>query len=402
MTQFKAASDWSAGANNLASKDRLPKNAVRHAVNVDPLPGGTFASRAGYEPIYAGTNVRGVLALGDKLLIADGADLVEFNTQTDTSRVIRAIAATGAFVGTVMNDVLYLSTENETLEYDGATVKTWGTPDVFNQPVVAAVAGGLLAGHYQVAMTYTDQWGREGGTDQPVVLYVPDNGGVQITVGPIPLGCVANVYMGAINGSTLFLQGTRTTAGVVTVATLRDDTTQCETVLLRAPQPSTRMATHNGVILMAKGGTLSMTRPMQPHLVSRARGFVQYADDIGDVMSDGVAVFVSADKCYALTNVETDGIEQATVLEFPAIAGTSTQLPDGRVAWMTRYGQAISKNGDLELPNRQTFAPSPAASGAAGVIDTNGNQLIVTTTRGTQAGNQLAATDFYIGEILNP
>ena len=91
MTQFKAASDWSAGANNLASKDRLPKNAVRHAVNVDPLPGGTFASRAGYEPIYAGTNVRGVLALGDKLLIADGADLVEFNTQTDTSRVIRAI-----------------------------------------------------------------------------------------------------------------------------------------------------------------------------------------------------------------------------------------------------------------------------------------------------------------------
>ena len=51
MTQFKAASDWSAGANNLASKDRLPKNAVRHAVNVDPLPGGTFASRAGYEPI---------------------------------------------------------------------------------------------------------------------------------------------------------------------------------------------------------------------------------------------------------------------------------------------------------------------------------------------------------------
>lgn len=402
MTQFSEANDWSAGANNLASKGRLPKGSVRHAVNVDPLPGGTLASRAGYEPIYTGTNVRGVLALGDKLLIADGANLVEFNTQNDTSRVVRTIAPTGAFVGTVMNDVLYLSTENETLEYDGSSVKAWGTPDVFNQPVVAAVAGGLLAGHYQVAMTYTDQWGREGGTDKPVVLYVPDNGGVQVTVGAIPAGCVANIYMGAVNGSTLFLQGTRTAAGIVTISTMRDDTTQCETVLLRAPQPATRMATHNGVVLMAKGGTLSMTRPMQPHLVSRARGFVQYADDIGDVMSDGVAVFVSADKCYALTNVETDGIEQATVLEFPAIAGTSTQLPDGRVAWMTRYGQAISKNGDLELPNRQTFAPSPAASGAAGVIDTNGNQLIVTTTRGTQAGNQLAATDFYIGEILNP
>ena len=402
MTKVKKADNWVAGANNVAEKDRLPKNSVRHAVNVDPLPGGTFASRAGYEPVYVGTDVRGVLALGSKLLIADGANLVEFNTQNDTSRVVRTIAATGVFVGTVMNDVLYISTENETLEYDGTTVKTWGTPDVFNQPVVAAVAGGLLAGHYQVAMTYTDQWGREGGTDKPVVLYAPDNGGVAVTVGSIPAGCVANVYMGAINGSTLFLQGTRTTAGVITVSTMRDDTAQCETILLRAPQPATRMATHNGVVLMAKGGTLSMTRPMQPHLVSRARGFVQYADDIGDLMSNGAAVFVSADKCYALTNIETDGIEQSTVLEFPAIAGTSTQLPDGRVAWMTRYGQAISNNGDLELPNRQTFAPSPAASGAAGVIDTNGNQLIVTTTRGTKAGNQLAATDFYIGEILNP
>lgn len=35
MTQFQGANDWSAGANNLASKDRLPKAAVRHAVNVD-------------------------------------------------------------------------------------------------------------------------------------------------------------------------------------------------------------------------------------------------------------------------------------------------------------------------------------------------------------------------------
>lgn len=402
MTQFTTANDWSAGANNLASKDRLPKTSVRHAVNVDPLPGGTLASRAGYESVYTGVAVRGVLALGDKLLIADGADMVEFNTQTNTSRVVRAIAPTGVFVGTVMNDALYLSTENETLEYDGATVKVWGTPDVFNQPVVAAVAGGLLEGHYQVALTYTDQWGREGGTDRPVVLYVPTNGGVEVTVGAIPAGCVANVYMGAVNGSTLFLQGTRTTAGVMAVTVMRDDTTQCETVLLRAPQPATRMATHNGVILMAKGGTLYMTRPMQPHLVSRARGFIQYPDDIGDVMSDGVTVFVSADKSYALTNIETDGIEQTTVLEFPAIAGTSTQLPDGRVAWMTRYGQAISKGNSLELPNRPNFAPSPAVSGVAGVIDTNGNQLIVTTTRGTQAGNQLAATDFYIGEILNP
>jgi len=402
MTQFQKADNWAAGANNIAEKDRLPKGAMRHAVNVDPLPGGTLSARAGYEPVYVGTAVRGVLAIKDKLLIADGANLVAFDTLTNSSAIIRTIAPAGVFVGTVMNDVLYFCTETETLEYDGATVRAWGTPDVFNQPAVSVIGGALEPGHYQVAMTYTDQWGREGGTDKPVIISVPVSGGVRIQVPSIPSGCIANLYMGAVNGSTLFLQGTRTTAGAVDVAVLRDDTAQCETTLLRAPQPASALWTHNGVILAAIGRVLTMTRPMQPHLISRASGFVQYPADIGCLMSDGVTAFVSADKCYALTNVETGGIEQAAVLEFPAIAGTSTQLPDGRVAWMTRYGQAISNGSKLDLPNRKTFAPAPATSGAAGVIDTNGNQLIVTTTRGPQTGNQLAATDFYIGEILNP
>lgn len=119
-------------------------------------------------------------------------------------------------------------------------------------------------------------------------------------------------------------------------------------------------------------------------------------------MSDGVTAFVSADKCYALQKVETDSVEQATVLEFPAIAGTSVKLPDGRVAWMTQYGQAISKGATLELVNQGTFSPAIAKSGAAGVVDNNGNQLIVTSTHGTPHANTLAAADYYIGEILNP
>ena len=67
MTEFKKTSGWSKGANNLAQNKRVPEGFVRHALNVDATPDGILTSRVGYERLYAGTNVRGVLALGTKL-----------------------------------------------------------------------------------------------------------------------------------------------------------------------------------------------------------------------------------------------------------------------------------------------------------------------------------------------
>ncbi|MNG14788.1 hypothetical protein D3C84_985720 [compost metagenome] len=69
-------------------------------------------------------------------------------------------------------------------------------------------------------------------------------------------------------------------------------------------------------------------------------------------------------------------------------------LPDGRGAWMTRYGQAITGEGGLQLVNRAHYAPQLAEQGAAGVVEHNGNQMIVTTTRGRHGTNPLAASDY--------
>ena len=402
MTQFKAASDWSAGANNLASKDRLPKNAVRRAVNVDPVPGGTMAMRVGYEQVYVGTNVRGVLALGDKLLIADGTSLVEYDTLTDSSRVLRTIAGAGVFAGDVLNERLYFCTENEALEYDGATVRLWGVPDVLNQPGVSAGTGGALhEGGYQVALTYTDAYGREGGTDKPAVILVAEGATLIVSVPAPPTGCSANMYVSAQNGSTLYWQGAYEAAEVVTLSSVRDDTAECGTILLRQPQPGQFVAAHNGVLAVAVGSYVTITAPMRAHLMNRISGFFQYASTVGGLVSSE-ALFVSADKCYAITGVETATPEQATVLEFPAVPGTMLLLPDGRGTWMTRYGQAVTNGAKVDLMHRDVFAPLPAQSGAAGVVDYNGNQLVVTALRGVSDSNPLAAADFFIAEVTNP
>lgn len=402
MTENTIKSNWSKGANNLATVDRLPEGYARNLVNVDPHPGGRLDLRAGYEKIYPGTAVRGVLALRDKLLIADGTNLVEFNTTTNTYRTLRSIAGAGPFVGDYVNDVLYFCTANECLRYDGTNVYTWGVADVDVQPGLALTNGGLVSGDYQMAMTYTDPNGLEGGTDRPAVIAVPTNGGLVVTVSQIPAGHTANVYVGSTYGATLYLQATLTAPGTVVLTNLRDDTARCNTVLMSAPLPGTQVAAHHGVLAVANGNVLQLTVPMRAHLVQRSVGFLQFGADIGMALHAEGNLFVSAERCYVLTELETDRISQRVVLQYPAVAGTGVRLPDGRGTWMTQYGQAITRGAEVDLVNRESFVPMTAASGAAGVVDHNGNQMVVTTLKGLNRPNLLAASDFAEGEILNP
>lgn len=398
MSEFKKTQGWSKGVNNMAQDKRVPDGFVRHAVNVDATPDGILASRIGYERLYQGTAVRGVLSLGQKLLVADGTDLVEVDA-SGGSRVLRTIAGAGQFVGAELNGTLYFSTANECLKYDGVTVSRWGVPDVFYQPVVSETAGSLPPGHYQVAMTLVDTDGVEGGTDRPVVIKIT-SGAIIVFVPPLDPGYKANIYVSAVDGDTLYLQQTVAGDTEVVVSIVRDDRARCQTVLARAPTPATRITKHNASLVMVDGSTVWWTKPMQPHLIDRTKGFVQYPTTVGEVGSDG-ALFVSADKCYALTNIETDDIAQSTVLEFPAYSGTGVTLSDGRFAWMTKYGQAISDAGKMTLVNSGSFVPAEAAAGAAGVVDHNGSQTIITTTRNSTGGNSMAAADYFLGEILN-
>ena len=114
MTEFKKTQGWSKGVNNTAQDKRVPEGFVRHAVNVDATPDGLLTARIGYERLYQGTAVRGVLSLGQKLLVADGTDLVEVDA-SGGSRVLRTIAGAGQFVGAELNGVLYFSTADECL-----------------------------------------------------------------------------------------------------------------------------------------------------------------------------------------------------------------------------------------------------------------------------------------------
>jgi len=404
--------NWSLGIDNRSDVRRVATGApfrgqaqpgaVREAINVDANADGSLSLRAGYERIYAGTDVRGALALGQKVLIADGANLVELDLRTGTHKVVRQIPASGVFAGDELNGELFFCTSSETLRYDGHAVRPWGVPTVTVQPVPTVVAGGVAPGRYLCACTLVNAQGEEGGTVQAVTVNLQQASGLAFQLPVAPVGGAVRVYVGPADGTTLYLQDEATST--VTVTTLRDDTARLETLGMGPPPIGQAVLAYNSMLLIVNGSTLSYTRPFRTHLRS-ALDFFQFGEviDLAIPVADesGAGLYVAAgEQTFYLASLETDAVNQVQPLPFGAVPGTGVRLPSGGATWMTRYGQLLAGPGGVAKILSEHFVPEPAISGAAGMLEHNGQQLVVATVRGSPQPGGLAAGDYYVSEII--
>ncbi len=400
MSEFVQQAGWPKGINNKANWRDMPVGFVRDALNMDPLESGSMALRPGFDKRYAGVDVRGALAIGSRVLVADGTTLLAHDTTTNSTTQIATIAGGGLFAGSVLNDELFFCTENATLRYKAGVLRMWGVPTVTAQPLPSLVAGSLQPGVYQLALTWADAYGDEGATTGAVNITVAAGQSLAVTVPDSP-GYTPNLYVSTVNGETLYLQTTK--PGVYRVDAVYDDSARLETMHRDGPYPSAYVTTHNGTLVMADGGAVWITDPLRPHLIDRATRFFQFPAAVNMLASTGDGLYVGADRVYFIRGVETDSPEQTVVAEYPAVGGTQATLPDGRVAWMTAYGIAVgSSGGSVELLSAANFVPELALSGGSGIVHNNGNQTVVTTMRGGKGPNPLAASDYYEAEIITP
>jgi len=405
MADMPKRGDFSRGANNRYPRGRIPEGFFREAVNLNPLNGGAMSLRAGYERRYEGAEVRGVLSLGETLLIADGTDLVAFDTRTNASQVLRTIPG-GAFAGCVHNNELFFCAGHETLRYrPGAGVRAWGVPAVTAQPAVAVQAGGALrAGAYKFAATWVSADGEEGGTTRADVVTVNEQSQLVFALPPPPVGGRVRLYAGFVSSTELYLQGEATEAGPLVVTSIVDDTATLETQFAQPPVGGASLvASHRGVILQAVDNVLWLTHPLRPHLVYPARGFFQFSAPIAVVQPTDGGVYVVADHTYWLTDVETDQPQQREIHPGGAAHGSGTALPDGSASWFGPDGLVVgSPGGALEFKTRDNYVPLIAAQAASGVVERDGNQMVVTTMRGLPKSNPLTIGDYVDAEIVYP
>jgi hypothetical protein len=392
---------WPLGINNKSNEKAVPKGALRDAVNYDPSADGVLRLRTGYDQAMPGTALRGALSVGNHILLADGESLVDFNTETGSFATIKSIAGSGRFAGAVLNDELYFCTENECLRFKAGILRPWGVPTVTMQPVPAIGQGSLLGGTYQCAATFVDAHGDEGGTTTALSITVPDNSSLSFPALVPPAGGRVRLYVGAVNGSTLYLQNEG--IGPYVCSSIVDASARLDTQFLHAPVPGDRICAHNGVLLTADDTVLHMTMPLRPHLRSAIKGWFNFPSPVDMVISGDGGVFVSSDKTYFLTEIESATPASRKVFDFGAMRGSETKGLRNEVMWMTRYGLAKSDGtGNALLVSEAHFVPELSRSATSALLEANGTQMVVTTLKAAKGQNPLAASDTYDMEIIYP
>lgn len=384
--------NWKAGINNIARPNRLPDGALRDLVNLNPGAGGILTLRAGYEKVADCTDCRFAAGVNGRVVLVDGGQVLAF--ENGATRQIGTVTAGADVAGIVHNGELFLSTRVESLRTDGDTVRPWGVPaPAFTLEVVPGA--GSLSGRHRVAVTAV-QDGVESGTDSMLVV-VPPGSALRVVSGdPRALRLYASVE----NGETLYYQGPLI-GGATAINGVSDHTETLTTDGLVPMPPCDEYVSHRGVIAGRLGRYVFLSEPMQPHLMHPVRGFLQYPADVSVLASGDTGLYVAADRTYLVTGAETLTPQQNRVLELGGVAGTAVTLEDGRAMWFSPSGPVLAGPDGVQLVSKGVYAPDTAAIGAAGVVDRDGNQMVVTTMRGSPLNQNLAAGDFAELEIGN-
>lgn len=380
--------NWAKGANNIAKPERLPEGFVRDLVNLDPTEGGQLELRADSRRVLEAAAMRLAVALPGLVVYVDGSAIGCYSGETDSAEVIGSVIGAGDLSGVAFDGQVYLSGIEDSLRVDGVSVKPWAVPEpTFTLEVVA---GDLPAGIYKVAVTAFGDDGEESGVE-PLIVRIAASQAIRVTSGDHR---VLRAYVSQANGSTLYSQGPLI-GGAMAITRVDDHRERLETTGL-VPLPACSMlAAHHSVIVGIADHYVVFTSPMFPHLMDPIAGFFRYPEPPSLIASTEGGVYVVADKTYFITGLDTDTPSQVAVLDIGGVKGSAVSLPDGSAAWFTRYGQAIGNSaGEVSLPNRKSYAPDLASHGSAGVVENNGNSMVVTTMRGVAKPNNLATGDF--------
>lgn len=387
---------WSGGMNNLDQVDRLPEGQVRDLLNFDPVGGGGLHKRAGRNRVAEISGVHGAVPYLAGLLIAAGGDLLRYDAVTNEARRIGSAPAAGGMCGAELNGDAFLCTAIGSMRVRGDRVGEWGLAEIY--PRITIGPGSLPAGIYRVAVTALDSFGAESGA-APLIVTLSEPGTIDL-LWSAPAGAVeCRVYASATDGETLYLQG-KASAGF-SLASVGDEGARLITANLVMPPVATQVYAYKDRLLLVAGSALWVTEPYAQHLVNPAYGFIQYGSAVDMVAVTDGGVFVAAgQKTYFLRNPGAEDSALPAVLEHGAVSGSGITLPDGRAAWMTRYGQAIgSADGSVSLLQANKFAPRIAQDAAVGLVESNGVQMLVTTMKGATGPNALGVEDSFGLEI---
>ncbi len=404
---------WPGGINNVASEAMLRGGQLRSAVNVDIDDTGVPSRRVGYTQLAAESGAHSLWSNGVKMFYAAGSNL----------RMHDGVSSQLLYTN-LQHDVplCYATIEPNTYISDGTvalcvrndgSLSTWGVtaPEGPTYATPLEDVGGMAAGDYLVAITYSNDLGEESGTGSSLRVTVPEGGGITVGFPPVapPDAVRTRLYISKPNGSQpLFASSFAANAASVTVghASLGRalDTQFC------ARLPAANFAAYyNGRLYIASGDMLQWSRPLAYGLLDEAYAFQKFMTNITGIAAmpeGGGGIYVgTGTRMYFLRGKDPSNFDMVEAYPSGVVPGSLVMVPATALnietvslrvpVWMSTSGVFCvgGPNGQVLATTEAYFSGDVAERAAALFRSVDGiNQVLVSMQKPLRS-SKLAVTD---------
>lgn len=344
------------------------------ADNVNGTNSHGMERRDGYALSVAGTSITASFSTFDysRLYIIDSGVLKRVYPGGSTVALQSILSGTAYW--SEQNDVVYLSCGTSKLEiHQDNTVRRWGVPTP-DQPDVSATNGNLFAGVVQIALTYTDQHGREGGACSAVAVTVAENGGLSVTSIPQLSGFAPNLYMTEADG-TAFYRAAALPEGVAafTITSLPIGPALTTQFLDECPERAGRIAFMGANAYAAEyipeidQTVIWFTEPMGYHLFNLNSDYFIVPGEVTQLFGSEAGLLVAThNRCFVYDN---DALVR--VAEYGAVPGQHADRgPDGKTYFWTKRG--LCRVMPFENLTESNVSVAPGIQAGGGIIERGG------------------------------
>ena len=416
---------WPGGVNNRmreteqsALRNNVPipsSEFLRRALNVDLTAEGHPIRRKGYTqhtPGYA-HSLFSCEALGVFCAVIDGQLLA--GRDPDSLQVMADVNKYTPVSYAVLNDVIYYSNGQILGEITYALEhRPWGIP-TGPTPTVAGPAAenpGGWTDTRQVAVTYVDYYGREGGASEPILVGADGSFTVAIQV-PLPTDVEeARIYMSEPNSEILYHIETVLTAPLVTIfPPTVSKGKELDTLNLHPPQPGQLVRAYNGRVYIARNDTVTFTEPLRFHLMRPSQGLYMFPDYVTLLEpADGGVYIGTKHGVVFLAGDDPYNVEQRFVSPYAPVEGASSLMPGDKFGlpstdlvpiWWGVDGVLVVglPGGELKQLTRDRLAVPGFGSGAVSLREYEGMSHIVSALQSSKGLNPMGASDTVVATV---
>ena len=386
-------SPWLHGVNQRLAPTSLPASTLREAVNVTLDRVGVPRRRAGYTRRLAG-QVHSLWANADYLLAVLDGDLVRIEPDTWATTLLRAQVGSAPLSYAPVSNLLYYTSPDVCGRLDlltGAHYPNFGPPNPEAQPTLGTCAGGLVAGSYQVAITYVSALGEESGSSLAVTLELTTGSGLRLTNLPQGDAAKIRIYCSMPNATSqeLYRQA-EVNMGITEVDIIALKRGRQLTTQFLEPLPQgTLLRYYRGRLYVVDGPVVYHSQPIHYGLFAPDDDYLPpFPADVGTLVAVEDGLYVGAGGTWFVQGGGPADFQQRYLSAETPIPGTAINLPaelldpqqSGLAAyWQSPVGAVYAfPGGILRYPTQDTLPGTTATAGVSTLLRDGGVDRVVT------------------------